>query len=254
MTNPVSFGSTYKAYVTRNDAQEGKYTHPQLTRYLDRNNIQYTYSFIDPERTPTYFNPYKTDKSSQYVPSIDDYAVSKYTITAPDDKDIDIETILANHGIKFEKIDTEDVLNKNAILDRIAPAPKGYVLANINSEKLEELIENQDSNFEHCKNDYDSYFREQTDFLLKSGDKITPQTLSIRYLDDDSTPESLRRYVERFGKNNLNPDSISIYQEQRGDRTDINTYYGLKDLGFKKIPVYMDKDSYKNAQALGLLD
>ncbi len=255
MINPISFGSTYKTYITRGDVDNGIFSHPQqLIKYLNRNDIPYRRSFIDPKRTPTYFDPFKTDKSSQYIPAIDDYATSKYTIVAPNEKDVDIETILTNHGIKFEKIDTDDILDKDVILDRIAPAPKDYVLATVNSDKLEKLIENQDANFEHCKNDYDNYFKENTDFLLKSGDKIIPQTLYIRYKDDDSTPESLENYIHRFGVNKLNPNSLSIMQQQRGDETNINIYFGLKDLGFKKIPVYMDKNSYKNAKALGLLE
>lgn len=253
MINPISFGSTYKAYITRSDVQQGKYDHPQLTQYLDDNNISYSQEFIDPKTTPTYFNPFKTDKNSQYIPAIDDYAVSQYTVVAPDDKDIDIETILANRGIKFEKISTENLLDKDVILDRIAPAPKGYVLTAVNSEKLEELLEKQNSNCEHCRNDYDNHYKEQTDFLLRSGKELSPQTLSIKYLSDDSTPESLKAYVDRFGADKLNPDSLAIWQEQRGDRIDINMYYALKDLGFSRIPVYMDKDSYKNAQTLGLV-
>lgn len=252
MIKPVSFGSTYRAYITKHDAENGRYGFPQLTKHLDRNNIQYTESIIEPKQTPTCFNPYATNDYSQYIPSIDDYAVSKYTIAAPDTEDADIETILANYGIKYEKLSTEDLMKPNAILHRIMRAPKGYFLASINLEKLEELIKNQDNNFEHSKHDYENYYKEQTDFILKSGDRITPQTLSIKYLGDDSTPESLQRYVERFGKDKLNPNSISIWQEQRGN--DFNTYYGLKDLGFKSIPVYLNKDSYNNAQTLGLLD
>ena len=154
MISPVSFGSTYRAYITKQDAENGRYGFPQLTQHLDRNNIQYTESIVNPSLTPTPFNPYKTDDYSQYIPSIDDYAVSKYTITAPDTEDAGIETILANLGVKFEKISTKDLLKPNAIRHRIKRAPKGYVLAAVNSQKLEELVKNQDTNFEHCKHDY----------------------------------------------------------------------------------------------------
>ncbi len=252
MINSVSFGSTYRAYITKQDAENGRYGFSQLTKYLDKNNIQYNESLIEPSLAPTPFNPYKTNDYSQYIPSINDFAVSKNTITALDAEDTGIETILANLGIKFEKISTKNILKPNAIRHRIKLAPKGYFLADVNIQKLEELVKNQDTNFEHCKYDYDNYFKEQTDFILRSGDEITPQTLLIRYLDNDSTPESLKKYIERFGKDKLNPNSISIWQEQRD--INYNAYYGLKDLGFKRIPVYLDKDSYKNAQALGILD
>lgn len=228
MINNISFGSTYKAYITKSDVQKGKYDHPQLTQYLNDNNIQYQQTFIDPKKTPTYFNPFKTDSSSQYIPGIDDYAASKYTIVAPDEFDCDIETICANRGIKFEKLNTDDITSKASILGRIKPAEKGYTLAAINSDKLEKLIQNQDSNFEHCQNDYDTHFKEQTEFALKSGDEITPQTLSIRYLSDDSTPESLKRYVDNYGADKLNQDSIGVWL---GRDTNINTYFGLKEIG-----------------------
>lgn len=253
MINPVSFTSTYKAYITKTDIQRGKYSHPQLTDYLDNNDIKYSQTFIDPKRTPTHSNPFKTDDSSQYVPEINDYAVSKYTIVAPDSADIDIETIMANYGIKYEKIATDDTIAPLSVLSRILPPQKGYHLATIDSKKLELLAQKHDSNFDHCKKDYDNYFKENTDFIIKSDGKITPQTISIRYLADDSTPESLKSYVERFGLNNLNEGSISINQGQRGERTDVNFYYALKDLGFKKVPVYLDEESYKNASTLGLL-
>lgn len=253
MINPISFTSTYKAYITKTDTQQGKYSHPELTDYLDKNNIRYSQTFIDPKITPAYSNPFKTDESSQYVPEINDYAVSKYTIAAPDSFDNDIETIMANRGIKFEKIATDDVTAPLSILNRLASPQKGYYLAAIDSKKLEQLVQKQDSNFDHCKNDYENYFRENTDFLIKSDEEITPQTISIKYLADDSTPESLKRFVDRFGVKNLNEGSIAIYQAQRGDRTDVNLYYALKKLGFSKVPVYLDKESYENAKTLGLL-
>jgi len=254
MIKPISFGSTYKAYITKNDVQNGIYSHSSLTDYLEDENIPYSQSFIDAKRTPTYSDPFKVDTSSQFIPGISDYAVSKYTIVAPDEKDSDIETILANRGIKYEKISSNRVLSPESISNRILPPEDGYVLAFINSEKLEKLIENQDSNFEHTKSDYDNYYKPKTDFVLKSGDEISPQTLYIKYLDDDSTPESLKEYVKRFGTDNLNSGSILISQQQRGVSTDINMYYGLKDLGFKNIPVYLDEDSFQNAQTLGLLE
>lgn len=254
MTNPVSFTSTYKAYITKTDAQQGKYSHPQLTNYLDSNNIRYSQTFIDEKPTPTYSNPFKTDNSSQYVPEINDYAISKYTIVAPDSFDADIETIMANRGIKFEKISTDDAIAPMSVLSRLIPPKEGYSLIAIDSKKLEDLAQKQESNFEHCKSDYENYFRENTDFAIKSDEQITPQTISIKYLDDDSTPESLKRYVDSFGVNNLNKDSIAIYQSQLGERTDINPYYALKELGFTKVPVYLDNESYKNALTLGLIN
>lgn len=251
MANSISFGSTYKAYITKSDIQQGKYCHHQLTQYLDDKSIEYQQTFIDPKRTPTYSNPFKIDKSSQYIPTINDYAVSMYTIVAPDEFDCDIETICANRGIKFEKLNTSDITSESSILNRIKPAQKGYILATINSHKLEKLIENQDSNFKHCKVDYEKYYKEQSKFAIKSGGEIIPQTLYIRYLCNDSTPDSLKEYVNTYGARNLNHNSIAIWLDRDSD---IDTYHGLKDFGLKNIPVYLDENSYKNALTLGLLN
>lgn len=254
MIKPISFGSTYRTYVTNLNNENAINSNGELKQFCDENCIPYKQTYVDTKGSSSDFSPYKKTKPSRYIETIDDFATAQCTIVASDNYDADIEEICANKGIKFEKFNTQEVLGLKSILRRINPAPKGYLLAYIDSKKLEKLLQAQtDNNFNHCEKDYNDYFKDSTDFALKSGDGIDVQTLSINYKGDDSTPESLEKYVNCYGIDNLNSDSLSIGQEQRGNNTDINTYYSLKDMGFNAIPMYLDDASFKNAQTLGLI-
>ena len=172
------------------------------------------------------------------------------TIIAPDSKDNLIETFLANKGIKFNKLDTKELLKKNSIESRIENAPKDMKLVHVDSKKLEELISNQDNNIEYCKSNYDDYYKDCVNLMMKSGDKIPATTLYI--MPTGESADDTVNYIKTFGADRLNDNQISFMFNQRTDDPDHCTYFGMKDVGMDKIPVYVDKDSYKVGSALGL--
>ena len=175
---------------------------------------------------------------------------AEQTLIVPDSMDTDVETFCANNGISYKKYETLDLLNPEKITSRIAEAPKGYTKVNVDVEKLKRLAENQDSNIKHCRSDYDKYFSDKVDTMLRCGEVIPVTTLMI--YDHNADNESLKRYVHRFGVNNLNKNQVFVDFNQRTDNPDHCVYFALKDMGMKKIPVYVDDKSYQAGTILGL--
>ena len=171
------------------------------------------------------------------------------TLIVPDYMDLGVENFCANNGIKNKKHSTISLLRPNSIKSRIASAPEGYKKVNVDVKKLEELAKNQASNFEHCRGDYKKYYSDKVVTMLRSGDEIPATTLTIR---NHSGNDNLKRYVNYFGVKNLNDKQIVLGFKQKTDDPDHCLYFALKDIGLKKIPVYVDDESYFAGRVLGL--
>ena len=232
MISPISFGSTYKLQPINDEAKSKGYQ--QTMAYCQKNQIS---------SKEEYIHQYNK-QSGQY------YFALTSTIVAPDDKDAKIEKILNNYGINFYKLDTKELTKPLKIESRIAPPQNGYKIAKINSEKLNEYLKEQDGNFEHCEKDYKKYYKEDVNFMLKSGDMVIAPTL---YITPSGDKESFIEYVNIFGANHLNPNTVFFDLDQRTDNPDHCMYFAMKDAGMKDIPVYLNKDSYDVAKTLGLL-
>ncbi|MCR5265381.1 MAG: hypothetical protein K6E29_02155 [Cyanobacteria bacterium RUI128] len=228
--NSVSFGSTYKI----NNNNYPQHTGP-IMDFCDKNDLEYCS---------------KTEVSEIKKHSIPKYKAST-TIIAPDSKDSLVETFLANKGIKFNKLDTKELLNKSKIQARVESAPKDMKLVTVDAKKLEELIYNQDTNIGYCENTYKNYYKDGVNLMIRSGDKLPATTLYITPTGE-STDDAVN-YIKRFGKDRLNEDQLSFMFTQRTDDPDQCMYFGMKDLGMDKVPMYVNKDTYKIADALGLL-
>jgi len=229
--NSVSFGSTYKIDTTKNFQHQG-----DIIDFCDKNNVDYGIKTEAQER----FNGFRYNNTSK----------TTATILAPDSKDGLIEAYLANKGIKFDKLNTADLMKKSSINSRIQNPPKYMKLVEVNTEKLEELLSNQDTNIEHCKKDYDNYYKDSVENLIKSGDKLSATSLHI--IPTGESAEDTVNYVKTFGADRLNDGQLSIIFNQRTDDPDHCMYFGLKDLGFDKVPVYVDKETFEIGKALEL--
>lgn len=175
--------------------------------------------------------------------------MAEQTLIVPDYMDVDVENFCANNGISYKKYDTKDLLNPKTITSRIACAPEEYKKVNVDVKKLEELAKNQSSNLEHCRSDYDKYYSDSVDTMLRSGDDIPATTLRIL---DPSGNNDLRRYVDTFGVEHLNDEQIFIDFSQKTDNPDHCVYFALKDMGIDKIPVYVDSQTLEAGHILGL--
>lgn len=174
---------------------------------------------------------------------------AKQILIVPDRMDTDVETFCANKGISYKKLSTKDLLNPDLIAGRIKNPPEGYKRVDVDSEKLKKLIKNQANNLDHCKKDYNKYYKDATDTMLKKGDAITASTFRIY---STSGNEDLKRFVERYGAKNLNDNQIIVDFNQKTDEPDHCMYFALKDLGMKKIPVYVDERTYEAGKILEL--
>jgi len=179
------------------------------------------------------------------------------TLIVPDNMDIDVETFCANNGISFQKLETNDLLNPKNVVDRIQEPPKGFTKVDIDVEKLEDLIETQNSNLEHCESDYEKYYYDSLDTMLRSGDKIPASTLYINpnngYIGfRKEGNEILKRYVNMFGVRGLNDKQVGLFFTQRTKNPDHCVYFALKDMGLKKVPIYVNEQSYEAGKILKL--
>ena len=232
MISPISFGSAYNLGPINDEAKLKGYE--QLISYCDKNQIR---------NREEYQNLYDKKSGGYY------FALSS-TIVAPDNKDNKIEKILGNYGIDFHKSDIKENIKPLKIESRIVPPQDDFILAKVDSKKLAEYIKDQDGNFEHCENDYNKYYKDDTDFILKSGDYIMAPTM---YITPTCRKEEFSKYIEAFGADKLNPKTVFFDLDQRTDSPDHCMFFAMKDAGMKDIPVYLNKNSYDVAKELGLL-
>lgn len=226
--NPVSFGSTY--VVTSQNPVEKFLKFQALAQDEESYGAKY---FM------------------QTIPVTPRSWYTKMTLLAPDDRDNEIEAYCAARGISYSKYETKDLIQPEAIRQRIAPAKKGYQKVEINVDKLEKLLQKFDFNFKHCESEYNRYYKDATEMMLRKASDVPVSTLWI--MPTHSGIEDLIKYIESYGAKNLNDGQISIQLSQRTDDPDQCIYFALKEMGMKKIPVYIPENSYELCEKLGLL-
>ena len=230
--NSVSFGSTFKI----KDNNQNYVSERKMTDFCEKNDLEYVSKIEVVKPAKSYFDE----------PIYD----IKTSIIAPDTKDSLVEAYLANKGIKFKKIYTKDLLDKSKIESRIKEPPKNMKLVKVDVEKLDKILQNQSNNIEHSGSDYDNYYKDSVDLIIKSGDKIPATTLHIN-ATGESTDDTVD-YINKFGADRLNDDQLVLMFTQRTDDPDHCMFFGMKDLGMDKVPVYVNNDTYKIGNALGI--
>ncbi len=233
MISPISFGGTYIASSKNNG-------YSKYSNFRD-------YA-IEKEITNGVDIAYKSEPDEDYQFAVNEYC----TIVAPDSLDSEIELFCKYNGINYKKMTNEELLDPFGIENRIEGPKTGMRIAKVNAKKLNKLIKNQTTNLDHCKEDYNKYYRNKVDFMIKSGQSIPVTTLSITpstgYMDD------VLEYIDKFGAENLNKDQLFVDFIQRTDDPDHCVYFALSKLGMKDIPIYIDGGSFKIARALGILE
>ncbi|MBQ9246148.1 hypothetical protein IJ182_07775 [bacterium] len=219
MITPISFGSTYKVASGSTFPLKQQLSYDELKRYCD--NKWYTYN----EKT-TY------NLKQQY--GVSTYKVDS-TIVIPDKEDIALETFCANKGISFNKFERSQIMKPEQISSRIQPAPFGYKKAIIDADKLTDALATvQNIDYKTTQKRYETKGKKENDYMLNSADPIPASTLKIIKPED-------------------NKDSVKIEFVQQTEAPDDCMYFAMKDAGMKDIPVYMDNNSYKIANKLGIL-
>ncbi|MBO5948622.1 hypothetical protein J6Q66_07290 [bacterium] len=227
MISAVSFGSTYKI------------NHPFTT--LTSKKMDATYDLLDKceQRRIRTSETMKTDSMS-------------VTIVSPDCLDSYIETLCANRGIEFKKITNDELMDKDMILSRVQKAPEKMIKAKINAEKFEKLVsQHPESNIKYCQKEYDRYFEDATNFMLKKGSKFPATTM---YITTSMDKEDAILYKQMNGVENFNKNSIQFNFAQRTNDPDHCVYFAMKEAGIKNIPVYMSQDTYDLAKAFEIIE
>ncbi len=214
MINSVSFGSTYKVNLSEN-----------------KGNITNYYSVMD------YCDTMDVPHQQSFTRSFEE---SSNTIIAPDKMDKYLETYMINKGINFHKLDSERLMNPIFIKSRVKSAPKGKYKVDLDVERFEELIKRTESNYEHCKSNYDNYYKETLDTAIKSGNMIPAVTMSLIPIISD-----MPDFIKRYGTELIDENMLSVDFNMSEFTEDSSMYFAMKDAGMKKIPVYVDKDTFK---------
>ena len=234
MISPVSFGSTFKVLTGSNYPTKQQIGYDALKKYCDTRWLPYN------EKS-------QYDVKQQY--GLSTFRISS-TIVAPKTEDKNIEQLCKNGGVYFTKLDTAEIMKPAPIVERVDKAPQDYTMALINAAKLEKILENQeDNNFKETKADYLDNHKKETQFMLKSGDKIPASTLHITtwYPPEDVLPQ-----IKQTGK--VDENSIVFnFEQQSSEVPDHCMYFAMQQAGLKNIPVYLDAESYKAADALGII-
>ena len=231
MISRISFGSTYKVSSKANGFDKFW----DFQDYANRKEMS--------DNISTLFRDSFAVKTQQYE--------ATYSMVVPDSMDYEIETFCANKGIKFQKLNTKDLMETKSILKRIEDAPRGMKKKNVDVEKLFELAKNQQENISHCKSDYLGYYKGRVDLMFKSGDEIPATTLWIHPADGDV--DGAVEYIKRYGADNLNDNQLFVEFNQTTDAPDHCTLFALKNMGVKEVPVYVNEETNKIAKALGIL-
>ena len=233
MISPVSFGSIYRINTNNNSNPNQKFFCNKVSDYCEQRKIPYTeisnYDISYPARNEKFYK--------------------RTTVFAPDKKDNDFESYLAGHGIEYKKYSQEEVLQPSWVMSRVERAPEDFRTVVIDSEKLENiLICQEDNNFGTTKSLYKKAARKEALGMLKSLNKFPASTL---YITTWENPDDTRNKIKSSGK--VENDSIVFNFEKTTDKPDNLIYFAMKEAGMKDIPVYMDEESYKTAQALGIV-
>ncbi len=230
--HPVSFGSSFK--ITTNEKNYNKLAaHYNLLDFCDHKNIEHRES-------------YKTEKNYPHT----SFLTSSFNV--PNRLDCEIENYCNMMGINYKKYNSEELLKEKSILSRVKPAPHEKYLVRINSKKLDELIKyHKDNNYKQCYHDYINYYLDDVDQILSSQDKFSASSL---YLNSAEGVEETLKYIDKYGKDSLNLNSLFINFNQETDEPDHCMYFAMKEAGMKQIPVYVDIDTYRLGDALGLFD
>jgi len=232
MVSNISFGSTYKV-LSQNNSIDKFCEFQGYASAQDYSDGVYTDLKVKAdEKYPGRFN-------------------AAFTLVAPNSMDDEIEIFCANRGINFKKLNTESLLEPQAVLERIKEAPEGMIKVEVDSDKLIELMENQNQNIDYCHDVYHAYFEDDIDKMLKVGNKIPATTFYITSMGTDV--EDTLEYINRFGADNLNDNQLFFAFSQRTNKPDHCLFFALKEMGINNIPVYVNEDTFRIASELGIL-
>ncbi len=155
----------------------------------------------------------------------------RINVSAPDKYDGEIETLLLSKGIDFHKQTKKEALDLENIKSRIQLSRlsemQGCHLVEIDTQKLDELFKKDGMSYiePNGKNGIGNRYQNVGEYL-KTGQNIDATQVVLNEYDGDLTA-SILDGRHRFAY--------------------------LRDLGMEKIPVAIDKDSFKTAQKYGLI-
>lgn len=233
MISKISFGSTYKVSDVNN--RKGKFEGFQLYAM----NKEFT-------------SGAKTQVISHLDKKSPSGCITTCTMVAPDSIDSDIEAYCATNGIKYKKLKKSYLLSEELIEKRIKEAPRGFRKENIKCEKLEHLIGKKNNNIVSLYKDWKQSYGKNLDFKLLTGDDFYATTLQIK--PTKSSVKEMVGNIEKSGTDKFDINQLSINFNKKTSEDDNFAYFTLRNAGFKKIPVYVDDNTYKIGKALNLFE
>lgn len=233
--NPISFGSNYRAYVLPNSDKNERQGMLELVDFCQENEIPHEVN-------------YSYKKKTGLIQGLDITTIT--TINAPQDKDIDIETICANRGIKFIKKGAEDIKDVEAIKKRIK-TPYTKQIVYVDAQRLEEISKEQHSNIKEAREKYENGGNQIAMDRIESGNPLQLPTLTIASCisSDDDAIEDLQDYGSDF----ITPISYYMDLDPYSKDGNENLFFAMQELGMKNVPVYIDPKNYDLIKAMDLI-
>ena len=233
MISKISFGSTYRA-CTCLISPEKLNEFREFAISLRENNRD-TVEFGDCGKL-------------HRIPKCNDSCI----LVVPDEMDEKVDDFCNKNNIKPDKCDTELYTIPDVILARIKNPPKGMRKVKVNSEELQKLTEKQRNNFKALKMLYDTRYKSKMKFLIESGMPISASTLKLELIDKD-----IQDNFEQSGGISIdNLPSRALYAKLNSltkDDIEQYMYFAMQDFGIKEVPMYVNDETYKIANALGIL-
>ena len=232
---PVSFGSNFRAYVLPNSDKNQRKGMLELINYCQENEIPHELN-------------YSYQKKTGLIQGLDITTVA--TINAPEEKDVDIETICANRGIKFIKKSAEDIKDIEGIKKRLK-TPYTKQIIYVDAKRLEEIAKEQHSNLAECREKYENGSKEIAMDRIESGNPLYLPTLNIAPCasSEDEAIEDLQDYGSDF----IPPVSYYIDLDRYSKDGNENLFFAMQELGMKNVPVYIEPENYELIKAMDLI-
>ncbi len=233
MISKISFKSTYIATLNKT----GKDKFYAFTNFALMNSHAYgAFSML-------------TDKTSTQLPF--KYS-SDCILIVPKSNNNEVEGFCKSRGIFIEKIPTENLSVSKKILEKIKPPEQGKQIVFVNFKKLEKLAKKQCSNFALCERNYKEIPNKKSLLKSRNNTPIKTSTLHIKPTRTYASSDELLNFLAKGDNKIIDNETLFVYFSLEKENQDYCTYFALRDLGLKYIPIYVDKETYKIGHALKL--
>lgn len=229
MTSPICFKGTYIFPLSGNSGDKFH----KMFDYINKNNsnLQFGYADLDKFDNGCYIGKEKV-----------------LNVITSKELDFPIESYCLQNGISFTKISDISLIEPLTTLLNTVPSKDKKILTFIDIFQFEKLIKSQRTNVYACYEQYSNLHRSRVLGMIKYSDDIQAPTLEITP-NNMSSKEALDILD---GSKKLQDDFLTVAFTSKSLNPDYELYFGYRELGLTKIPVFVDKNTHDIGLKLGI--